>query len=935
MKSLLPVFICVFFTCIQFSIKADTISDSYKNKPYNLRELGEFGEHLIKMRKYTFSNLDSAYFYIEKAEDVMNPNSDLEKVIYYFHKCALDHESVQFDSHTMKIAKEGLEISEKNGFNYYRLKFHQNIAEHSFPDKEAIYDHHLQALELAKQTENKTETMRCLMNITMHLTSFNKTEEARGYLSEIRTYLQEKKYAVVDYIRYHNHASNLENTLEASLLHLDSAITLAQDNNSHLYYSKLLISKAFLYQKYEKYHEAIKSFDMCDSLLTLHGFSHLTDGYGFLRAKFYLRIKDVNNAIKYFEKHASIEDTVVDNAVNYWGHLIYMEAKDTSKAFVYYSRYIEEVLNEKDKREDSLFVEFQNKHKVEKMKSDNLLKTERLKRYAFQNNMIIAFSALGLFILGFLYYSRNKKNKYKLETTKNILEKEQELNAYRIRFMENMTHEIRTPLTILKGIFDFLQVQLSKSKYSNLIEIGFKNSEQLKYDFEQILHSLAVEPYSKSVQNTPTNLLWFFTELIEQHKIDAFSKGVDIQLLHNLSNLTSAELDTDKWAVIFKNYFTNAVKYSTESGTIKIDIHVSKNHLKLSVENFGSVIKKEEEHKVFNRYYQINDKGQSTGFGIGLSIVKELAEIMQAHIGVTSDIEKQSTTFTCELQTEVQHFNTVTKSEHFDIPYDLTHEPLEQPSKEKPTLLVVDDNELMISFYKQILLDGFTCDFTQSGEEALNLIKSKNYACILTDVMMPDIDGFKLVERINSNPETKLTPVIFITANHIEETKIDAFRIGVHDFITKPFVVNELIVRIHNVIKNNENRVLPLETTIQVSELQSSPSKKFNDDQLLLDKIIATIDKNISDSKFSIDALAESVFYSSRQLTRKTKELTGLTPSKLIMERRLMKAEYILKTSLNIRISEVQSLIGISSTSYFNRAFKERFGIPPREVRRK
>ena len=215
-------------------------------------------------------------------------------------------------------------------------------------------------------------------------------------------------------------------------------------------------------------------------------------------------------------------------------------------------------------------------------------------------------------------------------------------------------------------------------------------------------------------------------------------------------------------------------------------------------------------------------------------------------------------------------------------------------------------------------------------------LKESTYQCIVTDVVMPEIDGFKLVEILNSAINPIMIPVIFVTANYIEEAKVDAFTIGVHDFITKPFVVKELIVRIHNVIRNNQNRIVQVEQE-EVTEaiISYEPLKNLNDDKQLLDKIIANIDEHLSKSEFSIAILAENVFYSSRQLNRKTKLLTGLTPSKLILERRLMKAEYILKTSTNIRISEVQKLIGINSTAYFNTAFKKRFGVTPRDLRRK
>ena len=298
------------------------------------------------------------------------------------------------------------------------------------------------------------------------------------------------------------------------------------------------------------------------------------------------------------------------------------------------------------------------------------------------------------------------------------------------------------------------------------------------------------------------------------------------------------------------------------------------------------------------------------------------------------DFQERLALFFSEVNLTIMQLFNQFQVQYFNRTEDVSYDTKQKEITPLPKILVVDDDQFMLHFYKHILTSSFDCDFVSNGSLAINLIKENNYQCIVTDIVMPDIDGFKLIEIVNKEMKGEFLPVIFVTANYIEKTKIDAFRIGVHDFITKPFIVKELIVRIHNVIRNNKNRV-NLNTLLGSNNLFNVSSDTLNDDKNLLSKIISTVDDNLSDPNFTIDKLAESVFYSSRQLTRKTKELTGLTPSKLIMERRLIKAEHILKTSTNIRISDVQNLVGINSTSYFNRAFKERFGITPRDLKSK
>ena len=905
-----------------------------RNVQAELGTLGNFGSFISKSDSFLHLNLDSAILYINKAKEVINFNSDLERTIFYYHKCKVDHFSYKFDDTSNDMARDGLALAEKNRYLYYQLKFHKIFAQHAYPNWENQYHHNLKALEIAKKIENKREVTMVLINITIALVNHNNPEKARVYLKEIRLNLDPDITKPENYIRYYKVASNLEEELKPALVYLDSALNIAEVNEMYYFQVKLYAEMSALYEKHNDIEKAIIAFEKSDSLLEVKGISHLNDAYDFQRAKFYYIVEDFETAKTHLEKYKGVANQHHIAGFNYWAYKIYEGIGDFEKAFQYSEKYTEEIFSEKERREDSLYIEFQNKHHVDQMKLRDVINNQKLREKSVQNKMIIVIGVLFIIVLSYLYYVRYQKKKYQLQAAQQILEKEKELNIYRIRFMENITHEVRTPLTILRGVFHFLQGELSNSKFSNLIDIGYKNSEQLKYDMEQILQSIALEPYSKSVQKTPTKLLSFFSDLIQQYTFRTHVKGVVIELEHNLTEYSSCSIDTDKIATIFKNYLTNAIKYSLEGGKIIIRITATRDNLKFSIDNFGFIIEEDDRERIFERYYQTSqeDGNTSGGFGIGLSIVKDLADMMSAQVGVQSDLSIKSTTFYCNLKGRTTQFSNSTTIKTFNIEHYKSELSDLNISQTKPKVLVVDDNEMMIGFYKEILVNVFDCDFALHGSKAIELFNENHYDCIISDIMMPEMDGFQFFNELTNTAENNIIPIIFVTAKDFEEVKLDAFRIGVQDFISKPFIIKELIARVNNVITNNTNRLL-----LEKSDVNTKPKIKeegFNDDKMLLDKIVRIIDKNLAEPEFSIAVLAESVFYSSRQLARKTTFLTGLSPSQLILERKLLKAEYVLKTTTNIRISEVQKLIGIKSTAYFNRKFKERFGITPSDLRR-
>jgi DNA-binding response OmpR family regulator len=384
--------------------------------------------------------------------------------------------------------------------------------------------------------------------------------------------------------------------------------------------------------------------------------------------------------------------------------------------------------------------------------------------------------------------------------------------------------------------------------------------------------------------------------------------------------------DLDKVEKVMNNLVSNAIKFS-ENGSIVVMNATLDQNLKIDIQDYGKGIPDHEQEKIFNRFYQAshNRMGNYGGTGIGLAFSKEIAQVLGGSLSVNSKVGEGSR-FTFSIPAQMIDQPIIQK--------DVSWEPEPLPKEayqpilfhgERPIILIVEDNKEMQQYLKDLLKEDYRCEFAHDGFEALKKIQKSKYHLISSDVMMPNMDGFTLKERINVFPEHKKTPFIFLTARSLEEDKLSGLRLGVDDYITKPFSKDEYLIRINNLLNNYKERLISIseeEPVINTESIDNSILKEA--EQIIL--------QNISNTNFSVGELADSLHYSQRQLGRILKQNTGLTPVNFILELRLQKAYRMIKSKNYRSVSEVRYDIGIESASYFARKFKERFGISPSEV---
>ncbi|MBV1924604.1 MAG: response regulator, partial [Flavobacteriaceae bacterium] len=577
---------------------------------------------------------------------------------------------------------------------------------------------------------------------------------------------------------------------------------------------------------------------------------------------------------------------------------------------------------------DTKFTEAEAKYQTEqKDKEIAQQELEIAQQKNNRNNWIIG-SLLFIAIAIALFQWRINKQKRKKLLAESNYKNEQEINELRTKFLGNIAHEIRTPLTLISGNLDLaLENYDQKDKAVQNIKTALSNSKKVVEDANEILELLKFEKNKTTIKLSPVNLNETLKRIFYAFNSLAEIKHLDLKYHSNISENYSTKLDIEKVEKILNNLISNAIKYSPANSKINFNAELIEEELVVKVTDYGQGIHFNETEKIFQRFYQSSQSNAVGGIGIGLSLAKEFSELLNGSLTVESELKKGST-FIFTLP--VSRIDTIETSEQKDSKTEIiSEEPQEEinlATTQKPKILIVEDNPEMCNYMVEILSQSYDCSTAFDGEEALVKIKENTYDLITSDIMMPKMDGFQLREKLNENAKYKYIPFILISAKTLEEDKVKGFNLGINDYIVKPFNKAELIARIKNLLINKKSRE---KWVLQQEDFNVDATSS---EEKLLKKIEQTVIKNLSDENFKISDLAKNVGYSQRQLTRILKQYTGMSPVKFILEIRLQKAYQLLQNKTFYTLSEVRYDVGITSSPYFNKKFKERFGLNPSEL---
>jgi signal transduction histidine kinase/ligand-binding sensor domain-containing protein/DNA-binding response OmpR family regulator len=559
-----------------------------------------------------------------------------------------------------------------------------------------------------------------------------------------------------------------------------------------------------------------------------------------------------------------------------------------------------------------------------------------------------AYLAYALIILSTIYFTwklqlRRIRIKNEYEMSKFEAEKMHEVDELKSRFFANISHEFRTPLTLIFGPAKDVIEKTKESETKKSVGIIKRNATRLYGLVNQLLDLSKLESGKMKLEASEQDIIPMlkgtflsFTSFAERKKITLKFNTIEENL--------NVYIDRDKVEKIINNLLSNAFKFTPEGGRIDFAVEKMIKDVEIRITDNGIGIPEERIDKIFDRFYQVDSSHtrQGEGTGIGLALTKELVELHKGKIKVESK-EGEGTTVIVQLplgkehlkseeivEKEVQEVVTDTKEELEVVPeFENRKEKTDIDvllDTDKPLLLVVEDNSDVRSYIISYLEDDYRIQEAVDGEDGLNQAIKHIPDLIVSDVMMPKMDGFELCDKLKTDERTSHIPIIMLTAKATSKDKIEGYETGADDYIMKPFDATELKVRIKNLIEIRRR----LQKKFSRDDY-AIPKELSSLDQRFMEKVLSIIKKHISEEEFSIDELGKESAMSRGQIYYKIKALTGKSPSLFLRSVRLMEAKKMIKEHKGT-ISEIAYSVGFGSPAYFTKCFSQEFGYPPSKL---
>lgn len=520
-------------------------------------------------------------------------------------------------------------------------------------------------------------------------------------------------------------------------------------------------------------------------------------------------------------------------------------------------------------------------------------------------------------------------------------EKKEEIYESKLRFFTNITHEFCTPLTLIYGpcekILAYPDADANILKYGRMIQ---QNTEKLNGLIQELLQFRRLETGNKtlSVQRVPASEK--LRNIAESFEGLAENRQLDYQLL--IRPDLHWNTDISCFSKIANNLISNAFKYTPDGGKITVQLEADHRFLTLRISNSGKGIAKENLSKIFDRYKILDSvemNGKNSRNGLGLAICKSMTTLLNGEIAVEST-PNEITTFTVRLPqlelTEQEDAQPVYETTPLDtaetdtapLPWEKTVRDFD-PSRQ--TIMVIDDDPSMLWFVSELFVDKYNVLSFGNAREALEHLERKQPDLIISDVMMPETDGFSFTQTIKQNKLWSHIPLILLSALHHEDEQVKGIEAGAEAYITKPFNVKYLEKIVARLIQR-ESDLKEYYSSILSSFKVENGNCLHQEDREFFDKVMEVIEKNISNPDLSVEALSSALGYSARQFYRKLKPITDKSPADIIKEYRLMVAERLLITK-NFTIEEIMNKIGFNNRGTFYKLFSQRYGMPPRQYR--
>ena len=550
-----------------------------------------------------------------------------------------------------------------------------------------------------------------------------------------------------------------------------------------------------------------------------------------------------------------------------------------------------------------------------------------LVQYNHQKMYIVLFSIILLLLIGIMVYI------YRTILMKRRIE--EEANKAKLQFFTNISHELRTPLTLIADPVNYIiHDDNLNSQQRSMLQIVQRNVLVLTQLVSEILDFRKVQNGKMELRLSDFNLAESMKQWIMLFSVSAQKKHIAISM--DAPDTIMLRADQDKIERICYNLLSNALKYTSEGGEITLTAKEENGRVMISVADNGCGISSDELPYIFDRFYQAKNAGRGTG--IGLAIVKAFTELHHGEVSATS-IEGKGSTFTIHIPVrqkgEVTNQPTekieqlVEPSSAEEVPNQARHiDELIQPYQtDKPEVLIIDDNIDIRTYLRSVLSEKYNVSEAADGKVGLELARKIVPDIVLSDIMMPVMDGLAFCQQLKTDKAISHIPVILLTARSLDEQRAEGYEHGADAYLSKPFSLRLLLSRIDNLIESRKKLNQTWSKGVEDDEIGNISNEI---DKSFLKQLRKIIQENLANSDLSVEQIGDEIGLSRVQLYRKVKALTGYSPVEIVRKARLTRARHLLQTTERT-VSEVAYAVGFSTPSYFSKCYKDEFGENPKK----
>lgn len=552
---------------------------------------------------------------------------------------------------------------------------------------------------------------------------------------------------------------------------------------------------------------------------------------------------------------------------------------------------------------------------------------------------IAAYILLALLLAGFIYrlWRQQWRDRQELARQKQV----QQANEEKVQFFINMSHEIRSPMTLVMAPLQKLMETDPDPARQRSYAVMDRNSRHILQVVNQMLDLRKVEQGQMKMSFAPVNLVEFCSSICSMFQEQARLKGLNLSFRYAGTNALEAWMDRSYLDKVLINLLSNAVKFTPSGGTIGVLVWSEGDKARIEVRDSGTGMSQTTLEHVFQRFYQADPT--ISGTGIGLNLAQMIVHLHHGDITAANNTDGPGSVFTVSLPLGNAHLSDEEMAPRLNAELAAEDDPAgipvlpelsaggasAGPARRHKTLLLAEDNVDIRQYLREELSDEYHILECPDGREAYDLILRKTPDLVISDVIMPQMDGFELCRKIRHNPNVGHLPVILLTAKVLEQDRIDGLDVGADAYLTKPFNIEVLRKTVSNLLRSRSR----LKVSYSGPKVKDSDIKdvgiKTPDDRLL-ERVLRVVNERLDDPALTVDAVSHEVGLSRVHLYRKIKELTNMTPNEFIKNLRLKKAAEMLSTA-KYSIAELSDAVGFASATYFATAFKNLYGMTPSE----